>query len=138
MKGDETSLYDHKRTVFVGNLPFDVKVICLFGASSFKFMVSQFVSHFSLLFSVVMCWLLFFRTKKFTKFFVVSTIWNPALKVFVSSEIPIIILERVLPMFYSKQEYVTTPTQVTLLSCSHLCIISLCSSVCMQKNHKNI
>ncbi|GMN30540.1 hypothetical protein TIFTF001_002841 [Ficus carica] len=25
MKGDEVSLYDHKRTVFVGNLPFDVK-----------------------------------------------------------------------------------------------------------------
>ncbi|PON87445.1 Splicing factor-like protein [Trema orientale] len=25
MKGDEISLYDHKRTVFVGNLPFDVK-----------------------------------------------------------------------------------------------------------------
>lgn len=27
MKGDENPLYDHKRTVFVGNLPFDVKVI---------------------------------------------------------------------------------------------------------------
>lgn len=26
MKGDNSALYDNKRTVFVGNLPFDVKV----------------------------------------------------------------------------------------------------------------
>lgn len=26
MKGDNSALYDNKKTVFVGNLPFDVKV----------------------------------------------------------------------------------------------------------------
>lgn len=94
---------------------------------TFEFMVLQ---------SVFICshWILSFRMKKFISCFVASTILNPALKVFVLSEILTIILERVLPMFCLRQEYVSNPfgdpffffffsaSQVTPLLCFHFCM----------------
>lgn len=47
----------------------------------------------------------FGRMKKFISCFQVLTIWNPALKPFVLSEILVQVWARVLPMFYLKQRY---------------------------------
>lgn len=44
LKGDNTTLYDHKRTVFVGNLPFDAKVVSArYGFLFFLCIACQFV-----------------------------------------------------------------------------------------------
>lgn len=61
LKGDNSHLYDNKRTVFVGNLPFDVKVRCAF---------ETIVATFALYATInVFAYLLASRMKKFISYF---------------------------------------------------------------------